>query len=185
MSSVELTSDQEDKEPKRKTRASRIIKPDIDEFDWEAHKIDSAWKGIVQKILSNDKRINEWLHELRTAGMLQKDMAKLFGVSRSNISQRLKGELGVLDVAYVEKQRRKKVLQEKREQWTNLPYSDYLGKLLELHGVQKTSAQRIMDLYTEFTITYENPQNFFDLLRAQKVPSAKAKLITGQFFHIL
>ena len=157
----------------------------MDKLDFEALGIDEGWKPIIKKILTNDKRINEWLHELRTEGMSGKDMAKLFGVSRSNISQRLSGTLGVLDIAFVEKQRRKKKLQEKRERWRNLPYSSYLEELLGLHGVPTTASQRIMNLYTEFTSTYEEPQNFFDLLRSQKVPSSKAKLITGQFFHIL
>lgn len=187
MSSQVQTSDQDNSIITRKNdKRRRGIKiPNMDTVDLEKFGIDEAWRPILKKVFSKSITINEKLHEMKSKGFQQNWMSKLLGVSEGAISQRLSGTVGRLDVAEVDRIERHKKMKDKREIQKILPYTDYLLKLLRLNGVQKTKEQRVMDLYAEYPSIFDNEQNFYDLLRSQKVSKVKAKLITGLFFKIL
>ncbi len=71
-------------------------KPDFNKIDWASLGVeDESTLANIKTILEKPAQINSIMLELYQAGLMQKTIGKIFGVTESTVSLRLAGKVGV------------------------------------------------------------------------------------------
>lgn len=161
-------------------------RPDFDKINWEELNIEDELVldklNDIKSILSKPAQINSYMLELYQIGLKQKTIGKIFGVSESTVSLRLAGKVGVTEGIAKKKQNQLTQYIQAQELKSECPHSEYLEETLIRFRISPRKTEDIIFLYTETYPTYDNPEAFFELLRANRVSEKKAKLIMQRFF---
>jgi len=164
----------------------RLSKKKIDPnlIDWDEigvnddEKIEQLKQILVEPIPLRDKFL-----KLIEAGLRQKQIAKIYGVSESTISLRVSGKVGKYDITDVlgnYPDQLPAVLNKIRRR---MPRSDYLIELLQLHGLSSKKISKILYHYSASPDIYDNRIGLRRLLKAFRTSDEKCDLIINQFYE--
>jgi hypothetical protein len=158
-------------------------KPEFDKVDWESLGIEDESVLInIKAVLDKPAQINSYMLELYQLGLKQKDIGEIFGVSESTVSLRIAGKVGTGEGAARKPKDQMRQYIQIQELKDICPHSEHLEETLLRFRISPRKTQDILFLYTDTYPSYDKPESFYELLRANRVSEKKAKLIMQRFF---
>jgi hypothetical protein len=162
-------------------------RPKFESINWEELALESSDVDLTRlneykDALAIEGTTNAIIEALYKAGMKQKTIGKLFGVSIGTISLRLRNLTGAKERIPRTDEQVILQIEELKDKIGACPHSEYLEDTLAKFQVSPRKIRDILFIYVDTYPEYDEEAQFFELLRANRVSDKKAQLIVNRFF---
>ena len=163
--------------------------PKIDKEMWRTElgltdeQVDELAELIETADLTN-MFVNELMARVEGIVGFRNKVAKIFDISPTMVTRRLKHGIGASDRVHPPRESLYEITKELESKFDAYPYTEHLKRILSIYGFYGNDIYRILEIYTSDIDRFEQPSEFYQMLRSFGVGAKRAKLITKLFFEI-